>query len=184
MNSSTGPRARVIYESMFGNTEWIARAVADGLRREGFDATVVAVTDADHADDQDLLVVGAPTHAFSLSRPSTRHDAVEQGAPPEAAATGLREWIEHERLDPSRRRRLAATFDTRARKVKHLPAAASRKAAHLLAKLDFDLVVRPHGFLVEDVAGPLSEGQLAEATDWGRKVGVEARERLAAMSAH
>src|SRR5688500_7888107 len=96
MSISTGLRARVAYESMFGNTEWIARAVAEGLRLEGFDATVVDVSEAGHNDDQDLLVVGAPTHAFSLSRPTTRRDAVKQGAPPEAATAGLREWIEAE----------------------------------------------------------------------------------------
>ena len=41
----------------------------------------------------DLLVVGAPTHAFSLSRPGTREEAVRQGAPAEHARTGIPEWL-------------------------------------------------------------------------------------------
>lgn len=38
----------------------------------------------------DLLVVGGPTHAFSMSRSSTRHDAVSQGAAPQDESTGKR----------------------------------------------------------------------------------------------
>jgi flavodoxin len=179
MSTSTGLRARVVYESLFGNTEWVARAVAEGLRLEGLDVTVGDVRDTSATDDHDLLVVGAPTHAFSLSRASTRQDAVHQGAPPETASTGLREWITA-LATPAHGGHLVAAFDTRVRKVRHLPAAASRKAAHLLTKKGFELVVPPHGFLVEDVAGPLSEGQLQAATAWGRKVAVEAQHRLAA----
>lgn len=182
MSTSTGLRARVVYESMFGNSEWVAQAVAAGLRLEGIETTVVNVGDAAHADDQDLLVVGAPTHAFSLSRASTREDAVKQGAPAEAAAIGLREWIEAERKPADGSRLLVAAFDTRARKVKHLPAAASRKAAHLMVKKGYELVVPPHGFLVEDVDGPLSDGQLELATAWGRDVAIETQTRLAAAS--
>jgi len=182
MSTSTGLRARVVYESMFGNSQWVAQAVAQGLRLEGFDVDVVNVADAAHTDNEDLLVVGAPTHAFSLSRASTRADAVKQGAPPEAATTGLREWIEAEKKPAGGSRRLAAVFDTRVRKVKHLPAAASRKAAHLMTKKGYELVVPPHGFLVEDVDGPLSDGQLELATGWGRDVAVETQNRLAAAS--
>ena len=182
MSTPTGLRARVVYESMFGNSEWVAQAVAQGLRLEGFEVDVVNVADAVHTHDEDLLVVGAPTHAFSLSRASTREDAVRQGAPAAAATIGLREWIEAETKPGGEGRRSAAVFDTRVRKVKHLPAAASRKAAHLMAKKGYELVVPPHGFLVEDVDGPLSDGQLDLASAWGREVAIEAQNRIAATT--
>ncbi|KQY64869.1 hypothetical protein ASD66_12130 [Nocardioides sp. Root151] len=176
-------RARVVHESLFGNTAWIALAVAEGLRLEGFETTVVDVRFAVPADDLDLLVVGAPTHAFSLSRPATRQDAVRQGAPPETAALGLREWIEGA-PSPGTGHGMAAVFDTRVRKVRHLPVSAARTAARLLHRKGYHLVVPPHGFLVEDVPGPLSEGQLKEATSWGRQLAVETRSRIAAGSVH
>lgn len=177
MSTATVLRAQVVHESLFGNTAWIALAITEGLRLEGFDTSVDDVRFAVCADDVDLLVVGAPTHAFSLSRPSTRQEAVRQGAPPETAALGLREWIEAAPApDPSNR--MAAVFDTRVRKVKHLPAAASRTAGRLLRRKGYLLVVPPHGFLVEDVAGPLSEGQLKKATAWGRHLAAEARARI------
>ena len=72
----------------------------------------VATASVDLPADLDLLVVGAPTHAFSLSRPSTRADAVRQGAPPERATAGLREWLTA--APPQDARRLpVAVFDTR-----------------------------------------------------------------------
>ena len=95
MDDTRSLRALVVHESMFGNTERIALAVAQGLRAGGAEVSVVAVADAPDAlpDEVDLLVVGAPTHAFSLSRAATRRDAVRQGASPDRAATGLREWL-------------------------------------------------------------------------------------------
>ena len=86
----------VVFESMFGNTEQVARAVADGLEAEGVPTRVVEVSVAPAAlpPSVELLVVGAPTHAFSLSRPKTRIEAVRQGADECKAAIGLREWLE------------------------------------------------------------------------------------------
>lgn len=82
------PRALIVYESMFGNTATVAAAIADGLRELRY---AVAICDVAWAPcsplDADLLVIGAPTHAFSLSRPSTRSDAVHR-ARPYAGASG------------------------------------------------------------------------------------------------
>ena len=180
MTTTNDLRALLVYESMFGNTEKAAQAVSEGLRLEGLQVTVAEVREAPKPDAFDLLVLGAPTHAFSLSRASTRANAVEQGAPARVATTGMREWLDA--LEATEGARLAAAFDTRARKVKHLPAAASRKAARLVSRKGYDLVVPPQGFLVEDTAGPLSEGQLEEATAWGRAVATASRHKLAAAS--
>ncbi|BBH69955.1 hypothetical protein ACTI_66400 [Actinoplanes sp. OR16] len=71
-------KALVVYESMFGNTEAVARALAEGLG-ESLDVIVADVQDRPAVGDADVLVAGAPTHAFSLSRPSTRADAAGKG---------------------------------------------------------------------------------------------------------
>ena len=75
-------RALVVHESMFGNTETVARAVADGLSTvAGIEVDRAAVHSAStDLADVDLVVVGGPTHAFSMSRESTRADAVTKGA--------------------------------------------------------------------------------------------------------
>lgn len=176
-------KARVVFESMFGNTQAVAEAVTAGLRLEGLEVVLTHVHDAPRPDDLDcdLLVVGAPTHAFSLSRASTRDDAVRQGAPASVAeGSGLREWLSS--MGETRTPRVAATFDTRVTKVRRIPKAASTRAAKLLSRHGYRLVSRPAGFLVTDTSGPLEEGELERATAWGRSVGAAARDRMLASA--
>lgn len=165
--------ALLVYESMFGCTAEVASAVADGLAATGFTVEVHEVRHAPTAAQAefDLLVVGAPTHAFSLSRASTRADAVRQGAPDEVAATGVREWLGTLGGREESRHRPAAAFDTRVTRVRNLPKAASTRAAHLLRRHGYRLVSRPAPFLVEDLKGPLAAGELDRAHAWGRAVG-------------
>jgi flavorubredoxin len=178
MDAQPAVKALVAYESMFGNTERVARAVAAGLRLEGVDTTVLDVAHAADVDlaDVDLLVVGAPTHGFSLSRPATRRDAVRQGGRTDAAALGMREWLET--LDEDTRRPLVATFDTRVTKVRYLPASASRRAARTLNDHGFHIVGSPTGFLVHDVSGPLESREVDRAIAWGRGVASESHSQL------
>jgi hypothetical protein len=164
------PTALVVVESMFGNTEQVGRAVASGLTEGGVDAVVVgvAVAPVDLPAHLDLVVLGAPTHAFSLSRPSTRADAVRQGAPPERAARGLREWLGAVLPQDPRHCPVAAVFDTRVSKVRRLPAAAGPRAARMARRRGLRVLGRPGAFLVSDVRGPLVAGELERAAAWGQ----------------
>jgi hypothetical protein len=178
MGDQPAVKALVAYESMFGNTERVARAVAAGLRLEGVDTMVLDVSRAAAADlaDVDLLVVGAPTHGFSLSRPATRRDAVRQGGRTDAAESGMREWLET--LAAESRLPLVATFDTRVTKVRYLPASASRRAARILDAQGHQIVSAPTGFLVHAVPGPLEPREIDRAIAWGRGVASESQSRL------
>ena len=175
-------RALVVFESMFGNTERVAGAVAHGLQLEGVDTGLVDVRSAPQhlAADLDLLVVGGPTHAFGMSRAGTRADAVRQGAPSERATTGLREWLEGVELDPEHSPGLA-TFDTRVSKVRWLPQAAALSAARAGRQRGLEPVARPLGFLVDEIRGPLVERELDRAAKWGRRLGLELVERATAV---
>jgi hypothetical protein len=169
---STTHRAVVVYESMFGNTAALAAAVAEGLHEGRVEVTCGMVGSPDLAAplDADLLVIGAPTHALSLSRPRTRADAVKQGAPPARAEVGLREWLADVEAGPHVP--LVATFDTRAAKARRLPAAA-RTAARLARRRGFEMAGKPAGFTVEDIQGPLSDGEITRAVAWGRALAEE-----------
>ncbi len=161
--------ALLVVESMFGNTEQVARAVAAGLGDGGVDAVVVDVAAApgELPEDLHLLVIGAPTHAFSLSRPGTRTDAVRQGAPPERAVTGLREWLTTLLVRDPRHGPVTAVFDTRVSKVRRLPTAAGPRAVRLARRRGLTVLTRPEAFLVADVKGPLVDGELERAAAWG-----------------
>jgi hypothetical protein len=181
MNAQQGSlRALVVYESMFGNTEKIASAVLRGLQGEGVDAGLVEAGAAPGSlpDDLDLLVVGGPTHGFSMSRARTRADAVRQGAPAERTEVGIREWLESVRL-PHHRLPGVATFDTRVTKVRWIPQAAGPSAARLAHHRGLETVAKPMGFLVEDLRGPLAEGELEQAAAWGRRLATELADRSA-----
>jgi hypothetical protein len=174
--------ALVIYESMFGNTEQLARAVAEGLELDDVSVTVREVGEATLISprDVDLLVVGAPTHAFSLSRPSTRDDAVRQGAPESRAGTGLREWLA---ALPAGNGLGIAVFDTRVSKVRRLPMAAGPRAAKIARQRGYTLLSKPVGFVVDDVKGPLGHQELERAVQWGRFIAGVARIHVAAEQA-
>jgi hypothetical protein len=174
-------RALVVYESMFGNTEQVAGAVARGLRLEGVDTGLVDVGSApSEVDiDVDLLVLGGPTHAFGMSRDTTRQDAVAKGAAPERARTGLREWLASVRIATAHPPQVAA-FDTRVTKVRWLPQAAGPSAARAARRRGLDVVTKPIGFLVDDISGPLVEHELERAVAWGRGLGVLLVDREAA----
>jgi hypothetical protein len=165
-------RALVVFESMFGNTQTIANAIADGLSSR-MAVGVVEVGEAPTAvDDQlDLLVVGGPTHAFGLSRPSTRQSAADQ-APSGviSAGRGLREWLAAIRQgSPSV---AVATFDTRVDRP-HLPGSAARAAQKRLRRLGFRIALPSESFSVTGTEGPLVDGEPARAVAWGEKLAAE-----------
>lgn len=178
MSTTKKPAALVVHESWFGNTAAVADAVAQGLSREGFEVACVDVARAPRGElTYDLIVVGAPTHAFGLSRIATREDAVERGAKASDAAFGIREWLEQLPQDDTGI--CAAAFDTRADKARRLPFAAAPAARRRLTKHGYPLIGDQVGFLVEGTAGPLLEGELERARAWGREVGVATRDHLA-----
>jgi len=155
----------VIYESMFGNTRDIARAAAEGLA----EWSDVSITDVDGAgatvpSDAALVVAGGPTHAFSMSRDTTRHDAVSRGAV-RATARGLRDWLEGVTLAGPMP---LATFDTHA-KQRWVPGSASRAAAKEGRAHGF-VPVASVSFYVADMQGPLLAGELERARHWGRSL--------------
>jgi len=160
---ATGGEVLVVYESMFGNTEEAARSIADGVAANGVPVKVVDVDAAPvQLDDVDLLIVGAPTHAFGMSRPATRASAREQGAT-SAGDRGVREWLGE--VGRPARVVSAACFDTRIRKPFPVGSAA-RAIRRRLRRLGFD-VAAPMHFDVTGTPGPLADGQRARALSWG-----------------
>ena len=170
----------VVYESMFGNTEAIARSISDGAASRGATVIVHDVESApDRIDHIDILIVGAPTHALGMSRPRTRQAARAQGAAGRGDH-GVREWLS--RLDRPSRRLTAACFDTRIRKPL-LFGSAARSIRRRLRRLGFD-VVKPISFTVTDTPGPLARRGARACPRLGRipRAGDRRDGRAAAMS--
>jgi hypothetical protein len=159
----------VVHESMFGNTAHLAAEISAGLIAAGAEVVAGDVTSVPGRPlpSCDLLVLGAPTHAFTLSRPASRTEAVAKGAPPECATIGAREWLAGLEIDASQTRSpRVALFDTRVSKVRHLPGSAARSAARILGARGFTVVDRS-SFYVDGIPGPVRPGERERARAWG-----------------
>ncbi|GGT03882.1 flavodoxin [Planobispora rosea] len=159
-------RALVVYESMFGNTQTIARAIADGLAtRMAVDVVEIGGASAAVPGDVDLLVVGGPTHAFGMSRPNTRQSAAQQATSGLVSkGQGMREWLTA--LPGGAAQAAAVAFDTRV-KIPLIPGAARRGAEKLLRRKGFRILTGSQSFYVSGTPGPLLEGEAERARSWG-----------------
>ena len=160
--------AVVVYESLFGDAEKIARAVAEGLSGS-LDVEVIAAVDAppELGPDVRLLVVGGPNHAMSMPRQATREGAVKQyGAEIADTSTGLHEWLDGAQVS---RGLSGAAFDTRMDHPKLITKMdhASRTEEKLLHKLGATLAAPAEHFHVVDTKGPLAAGEEDRARQWG-----------------
>jgi hypothetical protein len=156
-------KALVVYESMFGNTASIARAITSGVGAHA-DVTCADVSTMPSTTGMDLIVVGGPTHAFGMSRSSTRDDAVRQGATrPGTVDVGLREWLDR---SPALTGAAAAAFDTKVDKP-FLPGSAAHKASRRLRRMGCRLIASPESFRVTGTKGPLLPGEEQRAERWG-----------------
>ena len=171
--------AAIVYESMFGNTRQIAEAIADGLG-ESLTVETFSVTHADQTVCQgiDLLVVGGPTHAWSMSQPSTRRGAPLHLSDPDSDlilepgadwGPGVREWISTiDRIATK-----GAAFDTRLASPLLLTGRACKSIGRQLTYHGLTLIAPPESFLV-DKKSHLLPGELDRALAWGVRLARQA----------
>ena len=154
-------KARIVYDSVFGNTEKVAQAMGDALASR-MDAAVVKVgeIDPDQVTDAQILIVGSPTRAFSPT-PNTRSFLKQ------IPGNGL-EGVK------------VAAFDTRV-SLDDVDSAilnvfvklfgyAAKPIAKRLQRRGGNLVLEPEGFIVNGTEGPMKEGELERAAAWARQV--------------
>lgn len=153
-------KALVIYDSIFGNTEKIARSIGSALGPQG-EVEVVQVINVkpEQLAGLDLLVVGSPTRAFR---------------PTEATKIFLKN-LAGGSLQGVR----VAAFDTRMN-VSQAPAIlkvmanlfgyAAKPIADRLKNRGGNLVAEPEGFVVKATEGPLAEGELERSAAWASKL--------------
>jgi len=140
----------VVYDSVYGNTERIARTIGDALPGE---VKVLRVGDVDPGElaSSDLLIIGSPTH----------------GALPTEAIQALVDRLG----PPAHGDARAATFDTRLTWgfLERWGGFAAPKIAVLLKEKGWTVVGEPGGFFVKGLKkGPLKKGEVERAAAWGK----------------
>ena len=143
-------KSLIVYDSIYGNTEKIARAVADAIAPSG-EVKVVQAGEANppELESTDLLIVGSPTHG---GRPTP---AVQDflNKIPKLSLQGIN----------------VAAFDTRSQaKLAKVFGNAAGRIARNLEKKGGNLIASPEGFLVTGTKGPLKEGELERAAGWAK----------------
>jgi hypothetical protein len=162
--------AIVVYESLWGNTAAIARAIAEGLG-EGARAVSTAEATPQAVASAGLIVAGAPILGFNLPTEDMRKSigaSPGNGPAPDLSAPSMRSWAEALPSGSSK----FATFETR---IWWSPGSSAKKIASLLAPKGYTPVAPPEKFLVTGRYGPLKHGELARARAWGAKLAAAVR---------
>jgi hypothetical protein len=158
--------ALVVYESHWGNTAAIGRAIATGLG-SGTRAVTTSEADGDALASCELLVVGAPLLGFSLPTQdmleSIARPAPGQPAPADVSHVGVREWLASV---PSGDLPVTA-FETR---IWWSPGSAMRAIVSELASSGHAVLAPPKAFIVPGRYGPLRDGETQRAEAWGREL--------------
>ena len=159
-------KALVVYESLWGNTAAIARAIAEGIG-PGAEAVTTDAALPGKVADADLIIAGAPVLGFSLPTDQMRDSVArsEAGAPspPDLSHPSLRSWLE----SLPRGHAQAAAFETR---IWWSPRGATGDIERGLERAGYHRAATAQKFIVKDKYGPLREGELDRARRWGREL--------------
>jgi hypothetical protein len=150
-------KAVVVYESLWGNTAAIARAIAEGIG-PGTPAVTTGEATPELLAGADLVVAGAPVLGFRLPtdgmRASVQSDPM---APPaDLGHPSMRAWLASLRHGHGR----SAAFETRFR---WSPGGAVGAIGTSLAEAGYT----PGKFIVTGKYGPLRDGETDRARGWG-----------------
>ncbi len=152
----------VIYDSLYGNTEIIARIIGNAVKQRGeVEITRVESVSLDQLDGVGLLIIGSPTQQFR----------------PTAAMRSFLESMPKNRLKGIK----VAAFDTRLTRAEidktpplsffvRIYGYAGQRIAKQLRKKGGELVLPEQGFLVEGMQGPLVQGEVERAEGWAQEL--------------
>jgi len=143
-------KALIVYDSMYGNTEQIAKSIGGAITG---DVMVLRAGEVNPSELEsiDLLIVGSPT----------------QGGRPTPAIQDFLTKVS----EPAIKGINVAAFDTRfsTRWVGIFGYAAGRIAGSL-KKNGAILIASPEAFFVKGKEGPLKEGELERAASWAKEI--------------
>jgi len=159
-------KAIVVYESHWGNTAAVARAIAEGIGPEAV-AMSTAEASADQVAGAGLIVAGSPLLGFSLPTESMVKslgaNQAKDPTPPDLSHPAMRTWLEGLARGSGR----AAAFETR---IWWSPGSAAKAILRLLEGAGYRAAAKPEKFIVQGKYGPLREGELARAKQWGAEL--------------
>lgn len=150
----------ILFDSYFGNTELIARAVANAINPETTFTKRINETSSADLDGINLLIIGSPTRGF---RPTEAVTAFFKEKLP-ANLNGIKVAVFDTRIALETIKSKAFRF------IVNTGGYAASTMAKQLVKKNASLIASPEGFLVTGEEGPLKDGELERAAGWGRQL--------------
>ena len=158
-------KAVVVYESLWGNTAAIARAIADGIGPEA-QALSTSQASGEAIAGADLIIAGAPLFGFRLPTEQARENIRKnpgKGPAPDLSQPSMRSWLAALPKGNGR----AAAFETRFR---WSPGGATGAIVTQLERAGYRRTARDQRFIVKGKYGPLRDGELERAKAWGAEL--------------
>ncbi|MGE5632276.1 MAG: flavodoxin family protein [Caulobacteraceae bacterium] len=148
----------VVYDSVFGNTEQIAKSIGKSLgSKESIEVLRVADVKPEQLVGINLLIVGSPTRAFKPTKAIT--DFLNK------IPSNLLKGVKVAAFDTR-----ISVEDTNSRILNgfvKIFGYAGKPIADKLQKRGGTLIGQPEGFYVKDSEGPLKKGEIERAEKWG-----------------
>jgi flavodoxin len=154
-------KALIVYDSFFGNTEMIAKAIGNALGSPN-DVSICRVSDANQEQliGVKIFIVGSPTRAFS----------------PTPAIKSFLNRLPRKSLEGVK----VTAFDTRMKIDEKMPGIlqffagifgyADKPILNGLIKKGGKQVIPSEGFFVLGSEGPLADGELERAAEWAKRI--------------
>ena len=147
----------VVYDSKYGNTKLVAEKIAEGLREAGsveVSLGYVKDVDAGGVASADVVLLGGPNHMGNASR----------------TILGFMDTL----ADAKRKALWVACFDTFMGREKNRGRATRKLEKKVGERLpDAKLISPGLSIKVTAIKGPIADGELPKAVEFGRKVAAE-----------
>jgi hypothetical protein len=157
-------KAVVVYESLWGNTAAVARAIAEGI---GPDAAALSTSEAvgTAIEGADLIVAGAPLLGFNLPTEDMRATIAKGGntPAPDLSHPSMRSWLESVPAGAGQ----CCGFETR---IWWSPGSSAKKISESLRAKGYSSAGTDEKFIVTGKYGPLKDGELERARRWGERL--------------
>jgi len=143
-------KAVVIYDSKYGNTEKIARALSKGMKKEGLDVDCLRIDKVDPSKlaEYEILAFGAPTQVLGVSKP-------------------MKEFLK-KLENVNLRNKKTFVFDTKLKS--RFSGSAAKGIEKQLKKLQMTIVKLYASAIVKGMEGPLEEGAEERFTQIGSEI--------------
>ena len=154
-------KAMVIYDSIFGNTEQIARAIGKALSsRMNVETLRVSDLKVEQLTGIELLIIGSPTRAFSPTPAIGKFlRRISRNGLKDITIAAFDTGISLDDIDSPIGQFFIRRFGY-----------AAKKISDKLRKKGGKPAVPPEGFFVKGNEGPLKEGELERAADWAKQI--------------